>query len=191
MKSIYIKIAQKFLLFCFLLLVQQLSAQDTIKNIKHTVKKTYERKIFFNKSLDSKTSELTPYTDLNKLRLFNSPAVYYGTSYEMQGLSSSSDNCYVDGMLINDISLFPKSAIMNYNMFANFSPIEIGNFLSGFIDVQTLTPPEKSTFNINVFGDFTTNISFSMNQKGLYFIFNSPLSFRNQFIKTKIFSLQF
>jgi len=178
------KIVRSLFLFFLIIFVQQLSAQDTIKNI-NPIRKLYERKIFFDKSLDSKTIEHAPYTDLNKLRLFNSPAVYYGTSYQIQGLSSASDNCYVDGMLTGDISLFPLSAIKSYNMYASFSPIEIGNSSSGFVDVQTLSPPEKTTFSINVLGDFTTNISFSMNQKGLYFTFNSPLSFLKPIYKNK------
>lgn len=178
------KIARNLFLFSLIIFVQQLSAQDTIKKI-NAVRKLYDRKIFFDKSLDSKTIDHAPYTNLDKLRLFNSPAVYYGNSYQIQGLSSSNNNCYLDGMLVGDISLFPQSAIMKYNMYAGFCPIENGNSASGFVDVETLSPPEKTTFSIDVLGDFTTNISFSMNQKGLYFTFNSPLTFLKSIYKNK------
>ncbi len=171
-----------FTLCFFLLFLQQLSAQDTIKETNQT-KKNYA--IFFNKSLNKKTIEHTSYSDINKLRLFNSSAVYYGASYKTQGLSSLGDNSYIDGMLINDISMFPKSAIESYTQFDGISPIEFGNNLSGIVDVLSLQAPTKPTFDINILSDFTTNINFSMNQKGLYFTFNSPMSFLKFMYKNK------
>ncbi len=171
-----------FTLCLFLLFLQQLSAQDTIKETNQT-KKNYA--VFFNKSLNKKTIEHTPYSDINKLRLFNSSAVYYGASYKTQGLSSFGDNSYIDGMLINDISMFPKSAIESYTQFDGISPIEFGNNMSDIVEVLSLQAPAKTTFDINILSDFTTNINFSMNQKGLYFTFNSPMSFLKFIYKNK------
>ncbi len=166
----------------FLLFLQQLSAQDTLKETNQTEK---SHAIFFNKSLNRKTIRHSPYSDINKLRLFNSSALYYGSSYKIQGLSSLGDNSYIDGMLINDISMFPKSAIECYTQFDGISPIEFGNNLSGVVDVLSLQAPSKTTFYINILSDFTTNIDFSMNQKGLYFTFNSPISFLKSLYKNK------
>jgi hypothetical protein len=169
---------KKLILLCFILLLNQAYAQDSLsvsKRIKKT--KNFSKSIFIVTSLDNKTIELLPYADMSKLRLLNSPAVYYGNSYQLQGMPSSEDNFIVDGMQVSDISFFPMSAVSNYRSWSTTNPIEYGNSLCGIIEINSIVPIEKSTFKIKMLSNTTAGKLVDINQKHVTFMYGSPFSF--------------
>jgi hypothetical protein len=134
------------------------------------------KKINFSNSLNGESLELFPWTDLEKLPLLNSNAVYYNSTFEGQGLPYN-DNCFIDGMRTNDFTFFPILAIDHYDNFPYISPFEHGNSDAGFMQIKSKDAAEKTSFKLQIQKSMIGTPSIETNQNNINFCFSSPFYF--------------
>jgi hypothetical protein len=92
-----------------------------------------------------------PFNSINSLSMLN-PSAYYlkGNRMFYYGIEATGDYIYIDGMQINNASDFPFRSIGSYNFYGLSSPINFGNSLAGFINIQSPEIGDKTVFNIEV-----------------------------------------
>ncbi|MCD4772816.1 MAG: hypothetical protein K8R41_05465 [Bacteroidales bacterium] len=149
---------------------QEVTKQDSTKNEHHS-----DLKLF---PLNNDKIRQMPFRTINQLSMLN-PSVYYlkGGRMFYYGIEVNGDNIFIDGMQVNDCNEFPFRSIGSYNFYGLTSPINMGNSLSGFIDIQSLEVGDKLSLNIELnkeikkyykdyLVEFNLGIPFNFNKNG-------------------------
>jgi hypothetical protein len=96
-----------------------------------------------------------PFSSLNDFSLLT-PAAYYlkGKRMFYFGIEANGASVFIDGMQIQDADDFPLQSIGNYMFYGDKPPIQYGNALIGYTEIQTKNLKDKLALNIDAYADF-------------------------------------